>query len=362
MARWLVAAAKFYAIVAIFGLCLLSGPAVASTHGSVVERTPLETLALSPDVIAPVYARDESDSNSISNSGSNSTSKSSSNTDKGKTENSKATGEKKPFTLRVLPLGASITYGYKSSDGNGYRDYFLEMVEADGWDVNMVGSVRHGDMKENENEGHPGYRVNQVAKVAKKSLPTKPNLILLNAGTNDGVDHYHVSSTGKRMNSLLDELYKAVPGTTVLFSTLIPDKRAPAEIDDINKQYRALFAKRQKAGDRIVLAEMDDGNITTRNLQKDGIHPTDNGYHLMADIWYAAFTEAIGKGMVQAPAATSTSTSSTGSSTDTATSTDAGAAATTTSKHGLGSSSRHIELPFVLSIIFSALLLIDSFV
>lgn len=149
MARWLVAAAKCYAIVAIFGLGLLSGPAVASTHGSIVERTPLETLALSPDAIAPVYARDESDSNSNSNSGSNSTSKSSSNTDEGKSENSKATGEKKPFTLRVLPLGASITYGYKSSDGNGYREYFLEMVEADGWDVNMVGSVRHGDMKEN---------------------------------------------------------------------------------------------------------------------------------------------------------------------------------------------------------------------
>ncbi|GAD98951.1 conserved hypothetical protein [Paecilomyces variotii No. 5] len=357
MARWLVAAVKGYAVVATFSLCLLSGPAVASTHGSIVERTP----ALSPDVIAPLYVREES-----GNSNDNGTDNHSYNTvDEGKSVNSKSDSNKKPFPLRVMPLGASITYGYKSSDGNGYREYFLDDLQADGWDVSMVGSVRHGDMKENENEGHPGYRVNQIAQVAKKSLPRKPNLILLNGGTNDGVDHYHVSSTGKRMNSLLDELYKAVPGTTILFSTLIPDKRAPQEIDDINQQYRKLFAERQKAGDRIVLAEMDNGNITTKNLQKDGIHPTDYGYHLMADIWYNTFGEAVEKGMLQAPAATSTSTSTaTGSSeAGTATSTDGGAvAATTTSKHSVGNSSRHIELPSILSIIFSALLLIDSFV
>ncbi|KAJ9319488.1 CAZyme family CE3 [Paecilomyces variotii] len=351
MAPWLVIAAKGYAIATAFSLCLLSGPAVASVDGSIVEHTAPTTSLLSPDAIASVYSREESDksTNNVTN--------------EGRPENVKSQ-DNKPFTLRIMPLGASITYGFKSTDGNGYREYFLDMVQSDGWNATMVGNLRHGTMKENENNGYVGYRVDQIKAVSKKSLySTKPDLILLNAGTNDGVQHYKVSSTGKRMDGFLKEIYQASPNTTILFSTLIPDKRAPKAMADINDQYRKLVAKRQKAGDRIILAEMDYGNLTIEDIGSDGIHPTDEGYHVMADIWYAAFNEAVEKGMLQAPAgnATSTSTASgsseTGSPTDTATS-----APTQTSKHGVGSNNHHIELPFVLSIIFSVLLLIDSFV
>lgn len=52
----------------------------------------------------------------------------------------------KDFYLRVMPLGASITQGYKSSDGNGYRKWLRSQLRFHGWKVNMVGSERDGTM------------------------------------------------------------------------------------------------------------------------------------------------------------------------------------------------------------------------
>lgn len=55
----------------------------------------------------------------------------------------------KPFPLRVLPLGASITMGYKSADGNGYRKWLRQQLRYAGWDVDMVGTLRSGTMHDN---------------------------------------------------------------------------------------------------------------------------------------------------------------------------------------------------------------------
>jgi hypothetical protein len=55
--------------------------------------------------------------------------------------------------LRILPLGASIVYGYGSSDQNGFRKKLRDQLRYKGWEVNMVGSKRNGDMV--DNVGHP---------------------------------------------------------------------------------------------------------------------------------------------------------------------------------------------------------------
>lgn len=55
----------------------------------------------------------------------------------------------KPFALRVLPLGASITMGYKSEDGNGYRKWIRQQLRYAGWEVDMVGTMKSGTMHDN---------------------------------------------------------------------------------------------------------------------------------------------------------------------------------------------------------------------
>lgn len=55
------------------------------------------------------------------------------------------------FYLRILPLGASITFGKddtKSSTGNGYRKFLRDQLRYDGWQVNMVGTLSHGTMRD----------------------------------------------------------------------------------------------------------------------------------------------------------------------------------------------------------------------
>lgn len=50
------------------------------------------------------------------------------------------------FYLRIMPLGASITQGVGSSDGNGYRKLLRQQLRWKGWKVNMVGSKQDGNM------------------------------------------------------------------------------------------------------------------------------------------------------------------------------------------------------------------------
>ena len=52
------------------------------------------------------------------------------------------------FYLRIMPLGASITYGDPhppDTGGRGYRKYLRDQIRFRGWFVNMVGSRRYGE-------------------------------------------------------------------------------------------------------------------------------------------------------------------------------------------------------------------------
>ena len=53
------------------------------------------------------------------------------------------------FPLRILPLGASITWGQASTDGNGYREHLRELLEQRDTTVDMVGTVHSGHMSDN---------------------------------------------------------------------------------------------------------------------------------------------------------------------------------------------------------------------
>ncbi|KAL1595344.1 hypothetical protein SLS60_010035 [Paraconiothyrium brasiliense] len=65
----------------------------------------------------------------------------------------------KDFYLRIMPLGASITEGVRSSDGNGYRKYLRDQLRWKGWRVNMVGSKQNGNMADKDNEGMTDYQI-----------------------------------------------------------------------------------------------------------------------------------------------------------------------------------------------------------
>jgi len=59
------------------------------------------------------------------------------------------TRDAKDFYLRIMPLGASITEGSRSSDENGYRKLLRQQLRWKGWKVNMVGTKNEGTMSDN---------------------------------------------------------------------------------------------------------------------------------------------------------------------------------------------------------------------
>ncbi|KAL4787093.1 SGNH hydrolase-type esterase domain-containing protein [Aspergillus varians] len=205
----------------------------------------------------------------------------------------------KSFMLRVLPLGASITVGYKSTDGNGYRKPLREQLRYAGWEVDMVGRLANGTMKDNQNEGHYGDTIEQVAKAAMRSAVMQPNLILINVGTNDGIRNVHITNAGQRIDRLITELFASIPNTTIILSTLIPNARVQRVIQRLNKEYREVAARRRKQGDRVVLAEM--AYFLNVDQLVDGTHPDDQGYREMAAVWWAAIQQAEEEGMLGRP-------------------------------------------------------------
>ncbi|KAK3378891.1 carbohydrate esterase family 3 protein [Lasiosphaeria ovina] len=212
--------------------------------------------------------------------------------------------------LRIMPLGASITWGQASSDGNGYRDAVRTQLTSAGNPVNMVGNRQHGSMRDNDVEGWPGFRIEQVHQKAATSVPQwKPNVILVNAGTNDALQNKNVSSAGERMESMLNDLYGWSPRAVIFLSTLIVNRNGNAERDAvaINVQLTSVAQKFQAAGRRLLLVNMRGDTGPQLGDLADDTHPNDVGYRKMANIWLAALLEASDAGLLQRPEAASIS-------------------------------------------------------
>ena len=188
-----------------------------------------------------------------------------------------------------------------SSDGNGYR---LELQnDLTGSDLQYIGSVRSGNMTDNFNEGWPGYTISQIAVKANLSLPERPNIVLLHAGTNDLNDDpppEPYASAPTRLGALVDQIIDACPDAAVLVAQIINAANSSTEsrILTFNAQIPDLVAERVDAGHHVMAVNFS--SITT-SLLKDGLHPTDAGYSMMGDIWFDAIQEAAAKGWINKP-------------------------------------------------------------
>lgn len=99
-----------------------------------------------------------------------------------------------------------------------------------------------------------------------------------------------MSTAGKRMDALLTKLYKEIPGTTIILSTLLPNGIAQNNVTEINEQYKSIYDTRHENNENIILADMSD-LISTSHLV-DKTHPDEYGYLKMAEAWLNAIKRA----------------------------------------------------------------------
>ncbi|MCJ1290146.1 hypothetical protein MMC34_001682 [Xylographa carneopallida] len=210
--------------------------------------------------------------------------------------------------LTILPLGDSITNGFQSSDGNGYRlDLFQDLADNP---AHMIGSVHAGTMPDNNNEGHDGAIISQIASSATASLALLPTVVLLMAGTNDMDKNISTSSAPDRLGALIDQIFAACPNTTLLVAQVTPSGKNTTEalILTYNAAIPNVVAQRAKVGSHVAVVDLYDALSFPADFA-DYLHPNDNGYKKIAATWYEGLQQANQKGWLddKAPVVVTTS-------------------------------------------------------
>lgn len=132
-----------------------------------------------------------------------------------------------------------------------------------------------------------------------------PNLVLVNAGTNDAIQNIDIANAGSRMSSMINDVFLQSPQATVVLSTLTVNANADSQARtlQINEQYKQVVTDLQNVGFPIVLADMQSSNgPVLGDINPDGIHPNDTGYVKMSAIWLQAIAEADSRGFIRAAA------------------------------------------------------------
>lgn len=207
-------------------------------------------------------------------------------------------------SLRVMPLGDSITYGKESSDGTGYRDELYDALEdpAGGQQVNFVGSVRAGKLSDRDNEGHPGKRIDEIAGHAKCYVPRyQPNVITLHAGTNDVNQEYELSTAPQRMKKLITDALEDSPKAVVVVAKVIPTGKAGLQprIDAFNAKLPGIVSDLRADGKHVVLVDTSDVKVGD-GLQDDA-HPNDHGYAKLGYDFQSGIMEAADRDWIKKP-------------------------------------------------------------
>ncbi|WP_458248792.1 ricin-type beta-trefoil lectin domain protein [Streptomyces sp. MAI_2237] len=209
-----------------------------------------------------------------------------------------------PAALRLMPLGDSITWGVGSPSGNSYRSFLGSRLVAEGHAVDFVGSGRNGTMSDPDNEGHSGWRIDQIAGIADSVLARyRPNVITLEIGTNDLNGNYQIPTAPDRLRALIDQITRDAPDATVLVGTVIVSTSGTEEANRpaFNAKLPGIVQAEQAAGKHVRLVDMSA--LTSADLS-DSLHPNDNGFRKMADAFNAGVQAADAAGWIGPPAST----------------------------------------------------------
>jgi lysophospholipase L1-like esterase len=204
-----------------------------------------------------------------------------------------------PQRPRVLPLGDSITSGIGSTTRSGYRTELGERLTAAGVEYDFVGTQHSGKAGgtgegrtavDVDHEGHPGWRIDQIEdRVDAWMAAARPDVVLLDIGTNDHVQSYRTDSAPGRLADLIDRILEASPTVRVVVAKLLVCT-GPERSRSIMAFNAAIGQIVADAGPRVTVANMS--TISNRHTV-DGLHPDDTGYRLMSDRWFRALRKVL---------------------------------------------------------------------
>jgi len=196
-------------------------------------------------------------------------------------------------TVRIMPLGDSITEGYMETLDNsnfyGYRGPLWYLLQDAGYEADFTGSQIAGEAVkpafDADHEGHFGWTSYALDDLAYASLVQYgAEIVLLHIGTNDIGD----STAG--VSQILDQIdrYEKESGHTVKVFVAMIIEQADYDVRRFNENLAATIGARIRSGDNLTLVNMYTGAGLTIDDYSDRIHPNGNGYSKMAAVWFNA--------------------------------------------------------------------------
>src|SRR4051812_22114984 len=204
-------------------------------------------------------------------------------------------------TLRIMPIGDSITRGQAESAGS-YRIELRERLQAAGLKVDFVGSQHSGSGADVDHEGHSHWTIDMITEKIDGWLATyRPDVVLLHIGTNNLQDDAHAAAAPGLLATLLRRIAADVPDADVFVAKVISSKLADRNVrtDAYNAQVAELLAAQ---GPRFHL--VDQTAVGGPDL-RDNLHPNAFGYRKMAYTWYHALEQVFASPASPWPAGTS---------------------------------------------------------
>jgi lysophospholipase L1-like esterase len=193
----------------------------------------------------------------------------------------------------ILPLGDSITHGFSSTDDAGYRSALFKLIVAANQNVTFIGSLSNGPGSVSgktfpkNHEGHDGITVTGITGYVPpaKAFATTPHIVLVHIGTNDMTSNADPATTANQLSTLLGNLVTAAPNALIVVAKIVP-------LGYGSTNYTSYVAKiadvvKAQAGKNVVMVDMS--TLPASDIRGSGnVHPTDQGYADMANIWYGA--------------------------------------------------------------------------
>ncbi|MDE6671751.1 MAG: hypothetical protein K2K16_06095 [Ruminococcus sp.] len=237
-------------------------------------------------------------------------------------------------TVKIMPIGDSITHGYQSS--GGYRKYFYHFLSQD-FNVDMVGPnsdypdtftwLKEEVQYDTDHCGYSGYAIQYMdgTETRQGILETlkdgnylqtyDPDIIMLQIGTNDILRAYNDGIT-ERLENLINYIDENTGEDTVIFVSNIPHidavevydwcwaygdekfSNTPEDfnviinnyVDKYNASIPTLVEKLQDEGKNVEFADIygridKESTIEKENLLEDGVHPSERTYRQMGLKW-----------------------------------------------------------------------------
>jgi len=211
--------------------------------------------------------------------------------------------------LKIMPLGDSITAGVAGKDNResgGYRTELWNQFIAEGLPVKFVGSMSSGpiSLEEKDHEGHPGWRIRQIARSVDEWLQLfQPDVILLMIGTNDTKKN-SLKTMVDELSNLIDQIMTILPAAQLLVASIPPIHPAAKRLTRVlraiyfNEAIPGIVNAKVAQGKKVGFVDMrsltvDDLTSSVSLYTDNGLHPNAQGYQKIASFWYAAVLDLI---------------------------------------------------------------------